>query len=103
MKTQLFALAAFAVLTATTASAQFASTPLEPGLYDYFKRHNVPGVELLSRTKMRVGGVVAEWISSEQITVTAVVAQLGTMSEESRRVMEGRILEYNTEGAMGTL
>jgi hypothetical protein len=109
MKTKLFSLLALVMLSAIPAFGQLTSSPLEPGLYDYYRNHRVPGVQLINPRKMIVGGMIIEWISPEQITVSAEIANItagtgrGTMSEAMRDSMVHLIDSYNTDASAGTL
>jgi hypothetical protein len=109
VKTKLFSLLALVLLSAIPAFGQLTSSPLEPGLYDYYKNHRVPGVQLINPKKMIVGGMIIEWISPEQITVSAEIANMstgtgrGTMSEAMRDSMVHLIDSYNTDASVGTL
>ena len=109
MKTKLFSLVSLMMMSALPAFGQLTSSPLEPGLYDYYKNHRFSGVQLINSRKMIVDGMIIEWISPEQITVTAEVTNItagtgrGIMSEAMRDSMVHLIESYNTGATVGTL
>jgi hypothetical protein len=109
VKTKLFSLFALIMLSAIPAFGQLTSSPLEPGLYDYYKNHRFSTVQLINPRKMIVDGMIIEWISPQQITVSAEIANItagtgrGTMSEAMRDSMVHLIASYNTDAWVGTL
>jgi hypothetical protein len=103
MKRHILTLVALLLLGITAADAQITSSPLEPGMYDWLKSRHAPGVQLLDNTRMTLPTLSAEWISPEQITLTAVVAEFGSMTETLRSRIERRVSEYNVNAPVGTL
>jgi hypothetical protein len=103
MKTKLFSFVALLVLSSLPALAQFTSSPLEPGLYEYYRSRGVSNLRLVNPKKMMIGTTTIEWISSEQYTITEEVADLSTMPMASRDTVLLRISDYNTSADAGTL
>lgn len=103
MKTSIITLVSFLVLSATSAFAQFTSSPAEPGLSDHLKAHSGSTSQLVNEKKMYVSGVSAEWISQDQITLSADVIDLKGLTTESRARIEKQMTEYNVSAAVGTL
>lgn len=103
MKTTILSLVAFLLLGTASAFAQFSSTPMEPGLRDHLRSNRQASVQLLSDRKMVINGVSAEWVSQDQITLSAVVIELKGLTEASSARIAREILEYNVSGPVGTL
>lgn len=103
MKSTILSLVAFLLLGSATAFAQFSSSPMEPGLRDHLGTRTQGAVHVLNDRKMVINGVSAEWVSQDQITLSAVVIELNRLTEASRVRVERQILEYNVSGSVGTL
>lgn len=97
MKTTISLLAAALFLTATSAFAQFASSPLEPGLFEFMKR-NMSGVHVVDDRHMKAGPSEVTWVSPQQITISATVA-----SVSDRQAAAKMIAEFNTYSSVGTM
>ena len=103
MKHTLFSLVAFLVLSSTSAFAQFSSSPVEPGLSDHLKNRSNTSFEIINEKKMVINGIDAEWISHDQITLSAIVLEAKSLNSVSRDRIAQQLLEYNTTGPVGTL
>lgn len=98
MTQRILSLAAAALLSSITLSAQLTSSPLEPGLYNQMQFDGAH-VTLIDDSTMRYWDVTIQWESSEQITLSAEIAQLQPTTD----AVEARIADYNVGGAVGTL
>ena len=104
MKTTILSLVAFLVIGTTSAFAQFTSNPIEPGLRDQLKHHRSGAtVELLNDSKMLINDVTTEWVSQDQITLSAVVIELNRLTEASSERVSRQLLDYNVSSTVGTL
>lgn len=102
MKT-IFSLVALLLLGTASSFAQFSSTPMEPGLRDHLNGRKQGAVQVLDDRKMEINGVAAEWVSQDQITLSAVVVEVSRLSEATFERVSRQILEYNISAAVGTL
>jgi hypothetical protein len=99
MNSRTFTLAAALMLTLTASTfAQLTSSPLEPGLYDAMKR--TTNVILISNDVMRLGTTRIEYVSPEQVTISAVV---GMVSGGSVGRVEKLVGSYNDHATLGTM
>jgi hypothetical protein len=104
MKTTILALVAFLLLGTTSAFAQFSSSPIEPGLRDHLNNHKSSAtVRILNDRKMLVNDIATEWISQDQVTLSAVVIELNRLTDASRDRVARQLLEYNVSSSIGTL
>jgi hypothetical protein len=105
MKTTILTLVAFLLLGTSSLFAQFSSSPVEPGLRDHLRSSsNGPiAVQDIAEKKMIINGVNAEWVSQDQITLSAVVIELNRLTDASRERIARSLLEYNVGGPVGTL
>jgi hypothetical protein len=103
MSTKFFSMISFLVLTAAPAFGQLLSSPLEPGLYDYMKQRHTVGLRLIDTKRMMVDAAHVEWVSKEQITVSAEVIDMRGMSIEAQRSIMRRVESYNNSSSVGTL
>jgi hypothetical protein len=102
MKT-ILSLVAFLLLGTATSFAQFSSSPMEPGLRDHLRNRKNTAVQVLSDRTMLINGISTEWVSQDQITLSAVVIELNRLSEATRERVAREILEYNVSSPVGTL
>src|SRR5688500_10336135 len=103
MKTSILSIVALLLLSTTSAFAQFASSPIEPGYHDYLRSRKGTAVQVVTDTKMLVNGVTAEWVSQNQVTLSAVVVELKGTNDEAREMIASEIANYNVSSAVGTL
>jgi hypothetical protein len=94
---------AFLVLASGAADAQLGSSPLDPGLYDYLLINSEARVAAVGERTLVVSGIKAELVGPEQITISAVIADLRQLSPAEREAAERAIDDYNVNGAVGTL
>jgi hypothetical protein len=100
MNSRTFTLAAALMLTLTASTfAQLTSSPLEPGLYDTMKR--TTSVTLIGNDVMRLGTTRIEYVSPEQVTVSAVV--IDASDKGIRQKVERLVSEYNEHATLGTM
>lgn len=103
MKTSILTIASFLVLSVSSTFAQFSSSPAEPGLCDHLKSNNNTHSHVVNEKQLNIDGVSAEWVSQDQINLSADVIELKGLTNESRERIAKQILEYNVTGPVGTL
>ena len=73
MKSTILTLVAFLLFGTASAFAQFSSSPMEPGLKDHLRHNNGTPVQFVNEKKMVIDGVSTDWVSQNQVTLSAVV------------------------------
>lgn len=102
MKNLFLTLVTFVLVGTTSTFAQFNSSPAEPGLRDYLRSRPI-AVLVESEKKMVINGVDAEWVSQDQVTLSAVVIDMKNITDVIRERVARRMAEYNTSAPIGTL
>ena len=98
MKKSIIALAAAFILSAApSAFAQLTNSPLEPGLYEYCQS-KLPGVALVDSRHISTDAVDVEWVSPEQITISATVT-----SNSNGKEAEEIVSRFNDQASVGTM
>jgi hypothetical protein len=103
MKTTILSLVATFLLGAASSYAQFTSNPAEPGLRDHLKGHTASVVKVLDEKTMVINGISADWVSHDQITLSAVVIELKNLTAATRERIARHLTEYNVSSPVGTL
>lgn len=116
MKTKqiLFAAVAAILLSASPMAAQLTSNPLEPGFYNYMQEfyRGVSGDyrpmlindrTMLLGSTVDKGGVMIDYDSPRQITLSAIVTKIRSVNAASKLMTYSRIADHNFSSAVGTL
>ena len=103
MKNTILTLVALLLVGTTSAFAQFSSTPVEPGLKDHLQVSTNAAVKVLGETHIEIDGIAADWVSPEQITLSADVIAVRRATETSLERLTRQIFQYNVAGPIGTL